>query len=472
MEQNTNIPKEMKNQIFKSINARADKFSLYVLITYGLLGIALSFVYATQLVAFGVGGLCILAYFVTKLLLPNRTLHHYVFSGALAIFTAQFIYQMHGMFEMHFFVFVGSTLLITYQNWKLQLPLILIVVIHHATFAYLQYAGDKEIYFTQLAYMDLATFMVHGLLAAIIVAICGWWSFEMEKRTVNEFEKNMTFQSQMTSIKENILFAEEISKGNLSFDSGSKGKEDELGNALLAMQRSLVVSTKREQQEKYITIGINTISEILRNHSNNIDALANELIKGIVKYMGLNQGGLFLIEGEEDKNLKLVACYAFERRKFLQKRIGLGEGLVGQCFLEKDIIYMKDVPPDYIRITPGLGDAPPSNILLVPVKTQDQIIGVLELASLYEIDQNKIDFVTKACEGIASAVISTQVTQRVQFLLTDAQQQAEEMRSQEEEMRQNMEELSATQEEMQRKEQEYIARIERLESALNSKTAS
>jgi cell division septum initiation protein DivIVA len=105
----------------------------------------------------------------------------------------------------------------------------------------------------------------------------------------------------------------------------------------------------------------------------------------------------------------------------------------------------------------------------VPIQTQDQIIGVLELASLYEIDQNKIDFVTKACEGIASAIISTQITQRVQLLLSEAQQQAEEMRSQEEEMRQNMEELSATQEEMQRKEQEYIAKIDRLEAALNLK---
>lgn len=150
----------------------------------------------------------------------------------------------------------------------------------------------------------------------------------------------------------------------------------------------------------------------------------------------------------------------------------MNEGLVGQCFLEKDIIYIRDVPPEYIRITSGLGDAPPSNILLVPVKTQDQIIGVLELASLYAIDQNKIAFVTKACEGIASAVLSTQVTQRVQFLLSDAQQQAEEMRAQEEEMRQNMEELSATQEEMQRKEQEYIARIEKLEAALSSTAIS
>ena len=472
MEKTAHVTREQKGENFKEINLRSDQLSTYVLIVYGLIGVVLSFVYNTQLVAFGVGGLSILAYFATKFALPKRTVHHYVFSAVLAIFTAQFIYQMHGMFEMHFFVFVGATLLINFQNWRLQLPLILLVVVHHAAFAYLQYAGNKGIFFTQLEYMDLFTFMIHGGLAAIIVAICGWWSYEMEKRTLSDAERSLVLQSQMESVKQNILFAEEISRGNLDFDSGSKSKDDELGNALLAMQKSLVISTKREQEEKYITVGINATSEILRKYSNDIDALSNNLIKGIVKYMGLNQGGLFLVEGEEDKYLKLVACYAFERKKFLQKRIALDEGLVGQCFLEKDIIYIRDVPPEYIRITSGLGDAPPSNILLVPVKTQDQIIGVLELASLYEIDQNKIAFVTKACEGIASAVLSTQVTQRVQFLLSDAQQQAEEMRAQEEEMRQNMEELSATQEEMQRKEQEYIARIEKLEAALNSTAIS
>lgn len=141
--------------------------------------------------------------------------------------------------------------------------------------------------------MDLFTFMIHGGLAAIIVAICGWWSYEMEKRTLSDAERSLVLQSQMESVKQNILFAEEISRGNLDFDSGSKSKEDELGNALLAMQKSLVISTKREQEEKYITVGINAISEILRKHSNDIDALSNDLIRGIVKYMGLNQGDYF-----------------------------------------------------------------------------------------------------------------------------------------------------------------------------------
>src|SRR3982751_2068953 len=62
------------------------------------------------------------------------------------IFMAQYIYQMHGLFEMHFFAFIGSAILITYQNWKLQIPMLLVVVIHHLAFGYLQNSGIENIY--------------------------------------------------------------------------------------------------------------------------------------------------------------------------------------------------------------------------------------------------------------------------------------------------------------------------------------
>jgi methyl-accepting chemotaxis protein len=466
-----NIPATTQQQIhidkaviFKEINAKADRFITNALIIYFLFGVALSFVYSTFTVGIGVGALCLVAYFGTKAWLPNSTLYQYVLGAVLAVFAAQFIYQMHGMFEMHFFVFVGSTILIAYQNWRLQLPLILLVVIHHGTFAYLQYAGNTEIYFTQLAYMDFITFLMHGALAAVIVAICGWWAYEFERRTLAEYHNTQLTENQLKSVNKNITFAEEISKGNLEFKSNHTDTSDELGNALLKMQQSLSVAAARERDEKFVTLGINQISEILRANNSNVQVLADELIRGIVKYMNLNQGGIFLQEGEgDDAYLELKACYAFERKKFLKKRIEIGEGLIGQCYLERDTIYLKDVPEEYIRITSGLGDAPPSNVLLAPIQTQDEIVGVLELASFSELDQNKIEFVKKICQSIASSVVSTRITERVQRLLKDSQMQTEQLRAQEEEVRQNMEEMNATQEEMARKEQEYIQRINELE---------
>jgi hypothetical protein len=86
----------------------------------------------------GVGTLNLLAYYSAKFFLKNSKFYQYVLAVVLAIFMAQYIYQMHGLFEMHFTVFIASTILIIYQNWKLQIPLTLLVVLHHGALAYMQ----------------------------------------------------------------------------------------------------------------------------------------------------------------------------------------------------------------------------------------------------------------------------------------------------------------------------------------------
>src|SRR5204863_9617848 len=119
------------------------------------------------------------AYYSSKYFLPESNQYQYVLSAVYGIFMGQFIYQMHGMFEMHFFAFIGSAILITYQDWKLQIPLAIVVVVHHATFGYLQYIGYSGIYFTQLEYMTLQTFIIHGILATIIFGLCGLWAYNL-----------------------------------------------------------------------------------------------------------------------------------------------------------------------------------------------------------------------------------------------------------------------------------------------------
>lgn len=101
---------------------------------------------------------------------------------------AQFIYQMHGMFEMHFMAFIASAILITYQNWKLQIPLMLVVGIHHGVFGYFQYLGFDEIYFSQLDYMSLQTFIIHMILAGCIFSICGLWAYQFKKYSETHME--------------------------------------------------------------------------------------------------------------------------------------------------------------------------------------------------------------------------------------------------------------------------------------------
>lgn len=167
--------------IFLGVKERADRLMNYFLWGYFILGLVFAQFYGTWLIAFGVGGLSLLAYYSVKYFLPSSNLYQYVLSAVLGIFMAQFIYQMHGLFEMHFLAFIGSTLLITYEKWKLQLPILIVVMVHHAIFGYLQNSGVTEIYFTRLDSFDLQTFIIHILLADMIFFICGLWAYLLRK---------------------------------------------------------------------------------------------------------------------------------------------------------------------------------------------------------------------------------------------------------------------------------------------------
>jgi hypothetical protein len=122
---------------------------------------------------------------LTKYILPGSELQRHVASAVLAIFMAQFIYQMHGMFEMHFFAFLGAILLIAYQNWKLLLPLLTAVVLYHGSFAYWQSLGYKEIYFIQIDYITLQVFVFSAVLAVAIVGVCGLLAHQLRLKTVD-----------------------------------------------------------------------------------------------------------------------------------------------------------------------------------------------------------------------------------------------------------------------------------------------
>ncbi|WP_166923391.1 sensor histidine kinase [Flavobacterium poyangense] len=173
---------------FLVIKRKSDDLINYFLIGFFIVGLLLAFYYDTWQIAIGVGGLLLLAYYSTKIAMPESNLYQYVLSVVLGIFMAQFIYQMHGLFEMHFMAFIASAILITYQNWKLQIPLMLVVAIHHGLFGYFQYIGYDKIYFSQLDYMSLQTFIIHMILAGVIFSICGLWAYQFKKYSETNIE--------------------------------------------------------------------------------------------------------------------------------------------------------------------------------------------------------------------------------------------------------------------------------------------
>jgi methyl-accepting chemotaxis protein len=279
-------------------------------------------------------------------------------------------------------------------------------------------------------------------------------------------------KSLVNGMHETAQFAKQIGEGNLAVDFNALSEKDVLGHALITMRNNLAKIKEEDQQREWSTNGLAKIGEILRSNYANASELYDNVIRFVVKYTHSNQGGMFLLnEDSKEDSLSLVACYAYERKKFLEKRVAVGEGLIGQCFLEQDIIYMTSVPKNYVAITSGLGEATPSAVILLPLKVNESIVGVLELASLKPYEAHEQALLQKFAESIASTISTVRINERTKQLLEQSQQQAEEMKAQEEEMRQNMEELSATQEEMARKEREYLRRIEDLENGVTFSVA-
>ena len=271
-------------------------------------------------------------------------------------------------------------------------------------------------------------------------------------------------------------FALEIGRGNYTSDFTPLSENDVLGNSLLRMRDDLnaaaIEESKRkeeDQQRNWATVGIAKFSEILRQDNDKLDMLSYLIISNLVKYLDANQGGIFLFNDTDDASpfAELVSCYAFNRKKHLEKRVAIGEGLVGRCILEKATIYLTDIPGEYIKITSGMGESNPRNLVLVPLMMNDEVFGVIEIASFKELHKYQTEFIEKIAESIAATLKAVKINTRTSKLLEQSRIQAEELAAQEEEMRQNMEELRATQEQSFRKEKELQTTVEELKRKKN-----
>ncbi|MBX2954564.1 MAG: GAF domain-containing protein [Cyclobacteriaceae bacterium] len=273
----------------------------------------------------------------------------------------------------------------------------------------------------------------------------------------------------VSGLKATTQFAENIGKGNYSSDFKPLSEHDVLGNALINMRNNLSRVAEDDAKRNWATEGLAKFGEILRSNTNDLEKLADEIIVNLVKYLKANQGALYIMddEGGDEPTMSMKACYAWDKKKFIDHKIHKGEGLAGQAWQEGDTVYLTEVPQNYIKISSGLGDANPTAILIVPLKVNEQIFGVVEIASFNTFADYEMEFVQKIAESIASTISSVKINARTQRLLEESQEMTEQMRAQEEEMRQNMEELQATQEEMQRNQSETEGTMQALNTSLS-----
>ncbi|MCU4163234.1 PAS domain S-box protein [Carboxylicivirga caseinilyticus] len=291
-------------------------------------------------------------------------------------------------------------------------------------------------------------------------------------KIIKKQRKHLKYEANRSD--EVLQFVDNLRKDNFDSALNLNLKNDVLANSLLRLRDYLIQSKKdveqrriEEEQRNWVTRGLAQFGEILRKESDNLEDLSYNIIRYLVDYMKINQSGFYLLNSlsKTEKFFELTACVAYDRKKFADKRINWEEGLIGRCALEKETIYLTDVPDNYLNITSGLGEANPRSILIVPLKTNEEVYGVLELASFKEFDDYEIEFVEKTAESIALTIQSVQNTIRTTKLLKETQNQAERMSQQEEELRQNIEEMQATQEESERREIEMKGILEAIDHA-------
>ncbi|WP_222933164.1 PAS domain S-box protein, partial [Fulvivirga aurantia] len=340
---------------------------------------------------------------------------------------------------------------------------------------YMQLTGSElSGFLANVPELSSTNVILHISILTFYAGLCMLWSKLQRNQTKEAGISQLNMEEQLKLMDTNINFANSISQGNLNATYEAE-KADKLGESLMNMRDSLVEAAEREAKERFVNVGLASIGEILRNNADNLTELCDQVIGKLVNYMKANQGGVFILykdENTDEEYLELKACRAYDRKKFMEKRIALGQGLVGQAAIEKQTIYMKEFPKDYINITSGLGLANPTSLVIVPLKSNEEIVGCIEMASFEEFGETDMEFLEKVGESIASTVISAQTNQQTKELLEQSKQMTEEMQAQEEEMRQNMEEMQATQEEMGRNQRELAEKEANLNALINNTTDS
>lgn len=284
--------------------------------------------------------------------------------------------------------------------------------------------------------------------------------------------------SSIDNFKKAASFISQISSGNLEVnwealnDENRKLNQTNLVGELIQMREKMKQLKSEDARRMWATEGLAQFSEIIRKYQHELATLCDQSISYIVKYLDAQQGAIFLLQEDEDeKYLEMAGCYAFDRKKYVEKRTEVGQGLVGQVYLEKESVMLTKIPQAYTFITSGLGEATPNCLLLVPMKYNEKVEAVIEIAGFKVYEPYQLEWLEKIGEIMASSIVSIRSAEKTQVLLNQFKEQTEQLSAQEEELRQNMEEMEATQEEMRRKEQELERRQKEMQELLSKKKA-
>src|SRR5690606_7122769 len=257
---------------------------------------------------------------------------------------------------------------------------------------------------------------------------------------VNQLAQNLT--TQVRSISE---VASAVTKGDLTrtIRVEAKGEVEALKDTINQMIANLRATTLRNQETDWLKSNLAKFTQMLQGQKD-LNAVSTRILSELAQVVNAHYGAFYILR-QTDKaappTLSLFAGYAYKEEKNIVREFKIGEGLVGQCALEKERILLTNVPTNYIKINSGLGKAKPSNLIILPVLFENNVKAVIELASLDAFSQTHQDFLSQLTESIGIVLNTIEANTRTEGLLTQSQSLASELKIQQEELRRTNDEL-------------------------------
>ena len=273
---------------------------------------------------------------------------------------------------------------------------------------------------------------------ANVPSASGTWKNLTEN--VNQLAANLT--TQVRAISE---VASAVTQGDLTqkIRVEAKGEVEALKDTINQMITNLKNTTLRNQEQDWLKSNIAKFTQMLQGQKE-INSVTTKILSELAVVVNAQHGLFYLLqEGDKLQNskLELIASYAFKKRKNVPTEFSMGEGLIGQCALGKTRLLITDVPEDYIKISSGLGEAKPLNVIVLPVLFEGEVKAVIELASFDSFTQSHQDFLEGLTESIGIGLNTLASNSRTEELLVQSQSLASELKSQQEVLRNTNEEL-------------------------------
>ena len=255
---------------------------------------------------------------------------------------------------------------------------------------------------------------------------------------VNQLAGNLT--SQLRAIAD---VATAVTKGDLtrSIQVAAQGEVAFVKDNINEMIRNLKDTTSRNNEQDWLKTNLAKFTRMLQGQRDLL-TVGRLILSELAPVVNAQQGVFYLMDSSRSEpELKLLASYAFRERKGVNNRFKMGEGLIGQAALEKERILLNHVPKDYVRISSGLGETRPVNIVVLPVLFEGQVKAVMELSSLEEFNPTHQTFLDQLTESIGIVLHTIEANTRTEDLLKQSQSLASELQNRQEELQQTNQEL-------------------------------